>query len=105
MEENKNNHIDIDLDESVAEGIYSNLAVITHTNSEFILDFISIMPGMPKASVKSRIILTPDHAKRLMYTLKENISKYESVNGEIKNTDRNTDSLIPMNFGGPTAQA
>ncbi len=95
-------NINIELPEDVAEGIYSNLAIITHSNSEFILDFIRIMPGVPKAKVKSRIMLTPQHAKRLMKALKDNLAKFESVHGEVKDTETN---VIPMNFGGPTAKA
>lgn len=102
--ENKNieNQINIELNEEVAEGVYSNLAIITHSNSEFVIDFIKIMPGVPKAKVKSRILLTPQHAKRLLYALKENIGKYEAVHGKIQEIEGNT---IPLNFGGPTAQA
>jgi len=99
----KQSQINIELTDDVAEGIYSNLAIITHSNAEFIIDFIRVMPGVPKAKVKSRVILTPQHAKRLLLALKDNISKYESIHGAIKETD-NT-SGIPMNFGGPTAQA
>jgi len=95
-------NINIELPEDVAEGIYSNLAIITHSNSEFIIDFIRIMPGVPKAKVKSRVLLTPQHAKRLLKALKDNISKFESVNGPIQDSEVNA---IPMNFGGPTAQA
>ena len=101
-EEQQNNQLNIELTEDVAEGIYSNLAIITHSNSEFVMDFIKVMPGVPKAKVKSRIVLTPEHAKRLLMALKDNISKFEAVNGQIK-TD--TQPNIPMNFGGPTAQA
>jgi len=101
MEQNQN-QLNIELSEEVAEGIYSNLAIITHSNSEFILDFVKVMPGVPKAKVKSRIVLTPQHAKRLVNALKDNISKYESVHGIIKETEVNA---IPMNLGGPTAQA
>jgi hypothetical protein len=95
-------NINIELPEDIAEGIYSNLAIITHSNSEFILDFIRIMPGVPKAKVKSRIVLTPQHAKRLMKALKDNLSKFESVHGTVQDTEANA---IPMNFGGPTAKA
>lgn len=99
MEENQ---LNIELSEEIGEGIYSNLAIITHSNSEFIIDFVKVMPGVPKAKVKSRIVLTPQHAKRLINALKDNISKYESVHGPIKETEVNA---IPMNLGGPTAQA
>lgn len=100
---NEENQLNIELSEEIAEGIYSNLAVITHSNSEFILDFIKVMPGVPKAKVKSRIVLTPQHAKRLLSALKDNISKFESVNGPIKLDSGNV--AFPMNFGGPAAQA
>ncbi len=96
------NQLNIELTEEIGEGIYSNLAIITHSNSEFIVDFVKVMPGVPKAKVKSRIVLTPQHAKRLVNALKDNISKYESVHGMIKETEVNA---IPMNLGGPTAQA
>jgi hypothetical protein len=99
-----NNQINIELSEDMAEGIYSNLAIITHSNSEFVVDFVRVMPGIPKAKVKSRIILTPDHAKRLLLALNDNIRKFEEMNGEIDlNNDQNPP--FPMNFGGPTAQA
>jgi hypothetical protein len=103
MEDNQQQqpHLDIELSEEVAEGIYSNLAIITHSQSEFVMDFIKIMPGVPKARVKSRILLTPQHAKRLAKALTENLQKFEQVNGKIKDID----SGFPMNFGGPTAQA
>ncbi len=94
--------VNIELTDEMAEGTYSNLAVITHSNAEFIADFINVMPGIPKAKVKSRIILTPQHAKRLMKALADNIKKFEAANGPIK--DEGSPN-IPMNFGGPTAQA
>jgi len=100
--ENPNNQLNIELSEEVAEGVYSNLAIITHSNSEFVIDFVRIMPGVPKAKVKSRIVLTPQHAKRLMRALAENVSKFEQVHGAIKD---NEGHAIPMNFGGLTTQA
>lgn len=99
------NQINIELNEEVAQGVYSNLAVITHSSSEFVIDFVRVMPGVPKAKVKSRIILTPEHAKRLLHALKDNVAKFETVNGPIKNIERGGGPVIPMNFGGPTAQA
>lgn len=96
------NQINIELGEEVAEGVYSNLAIITHSNTEFVVDFVRMMPGVPKARVKSRIILTPQHAKRLLKALQENIGKYEGVHGPIKDTGT---PGLPMNLGGPTAQA
>ncbi len=105
MDNNENkNQINIELDEEVAQGIYSNLAVITHSSSEFIVDFVRIMPGVPKAKVKSRIVLTPEHAKRLMLALQDNIRKFESVHGEIKNINQNPGAAMPLNFG-PKGQA
>ncbi|WP_313804452.1 DUF3467 domain-containing protein [Flavobacterium sp.] len=93
--------INIELDEQTAEGTYSNLAIINHSNTEFVLDFVSIMPGVPKAKVKSRIVLTPQHAKRLLRALGENIHRFEAANGEIKEVEQ---PPIPLNFG-PTGQA
>ncbi len=108
MEDNKKpnqGQISIELNEEVAQGVYSNLAVITHSSSEFVVDFVRVMPGVPKAQVKSRIVLTPEHAKRLMLALKDNIGKFESVHGAIKDVKGSGGPVIPMNFGGPTAQA
>jgi len=83
-EKPRKNQINIELKEDIAQGIYSNLAIITHSASEFVIDFVRIMPGTPKAEVKSRVILTPEHAKRLLHALEENIKKFESVHGPIK---------------------
>lgn len=104
MDENQNqaNQLNIELSEEIADGIYSNLAIITHSNSEFVIDFVKVLPGVPKAKVKSRILLTPQHAKRLAAALQDNISKFESIHGTIKQTEA---IGLPMNFGGPTAQA
>ncbi len=105
MSDPKNqNQINIELSEEVAQGTYSNLAVITHSASEFVVDFVRIMPGVPKAQVKSRIILTPEHVKRLVAALQDNIAKYESVHGTIKDVKGSAPAL-PLTFGGPTAQA
>ena len=93
--------INIELDETTADGIYSNLAIINHSNTEFVLDFVNIMPGVPKAKVKSRIILTPQHAKRLVKAIAENIQRFESVNGKIIESEQ---PPIPLNFGA-TGQA
>lgn len=100
----KGNELQIELSEEVAEGIYSNLAIINHSNTEFVVDFVRIMPGVPKAKVQSRIILTPHHAKRLLMALGENIGRYEEVFGEIEVKDH-LNPPIPMNFGGPTGMA
>jgi hypothetical protein len=101
MEEQKK-EINIELNDKVAEGVYANFAVIAHSQSEFVVDFVSILPGMPKAQVKSRIILTPEHAKRLLNALQDNVAKYESSHGKIK-TDGGM--AIPLPFGNNTAQA
>ena len=94
----------IELGEDVAGGIYSNLAIITHSPAEFVIDFVRIMPGVPKPKVRSRIILTPEHAKRLVDALNDNIAKYEAVNGPIREV-KGSGPVMPVTFGGPTAQA
>jgi ribonuclease BN (tRNA processing enzyme) len=91
--------IDIHLSEEVAQGVYSNLAIITHSHAEFILDFVSLMPGLPKGTVRSRIILTPQNAKRLLFALQDNMQKFEQKNGKIVDTQQ---EVIPIlgNTGG-----
>ena len=79
--------LNIELPEEVAEGVYSNLAMIAHSNSEFVIDLIRLMPGLPKARVKARIILSPTHAKQLLHALQDNIKKYERAFGNIQDTD------------------
>lgn len=96
-----NNELSIELSEEMAEGVYSNLAIITHSTSEFVLDFIRIMPGVPKAKVKSRVILTPEHAKRLLGALQDNVVRFEALHGPINTHD----AALPMNFGGPKGEA
>jgi len=104
-QKNNPNQLNIELNEDVADGIYSNLAIITHSNSEFIVDFVNVMPGIPKARVKSRIVLTPQHAKRLMKALADNIHKFEAANGTISDV-KGPEGGFPMNFGGgPLPQA
>lgn len=102
---NDQNQLNIELSEEMASGTYSNLAVITHSNAEFVVDFIQVMPGVPKAKVKSRIILTPQHAKRFLAALSDNIRKFEDINGEISEPGNDGMPSFPMNFGGPPAQA
>ena len=105
MEENNNpNQLNIELPEELAEGMYSNLAVISHSNAEFVMDFIRVMPGIPKAKVKSRIIMTPMHVKRLLIALNENIHKFENAFGEIDINDHQVPHF-PSTFGGPTGEA
>lgn len=98
----KTNQLNIELPEEVAEGIYSNLAIISHSNSEFVVDFIRLVPNVPKAKVKSRIILTPHHAKRLMRALVDNVKKFEAQHGVIEEPEQ---QYPPMNFNTPKAQA
>ena len=96
------NQLNIEITEEVAEGTYANLAIITHSHAEFVIDFVSVMPGTPKSKVKSRIIFTPMHAKRFLKALEDNVNRYEAANGNIQDLEQ---VEIPMNFGGPTAQA
>ncbi len=86
----------------MAEGTYANLAIITHSHAEFVIDFVNVMPGTPKSRVKSRIIFTPMHAKRFMKAMEDNIQRYEALNGKIQDLEQ---IELPFNFGGPTAQA
>jgi hypothetical protein len=99
--EPKEQKINIELDEATADGVYSNLAIINHSVSEFVVDFITLMPGAPKARVKSRIILTPEHAKRFQKALTDNIKRFEAAHGEIQSNDP---PPLPLNFG-PTGEA
>ena len=98
----KGNELQIELDEEIAQGIYSNLAIINHSNTEFVVDFVNVMPNVPKAKVKSRILMTPEHAKRLLGALQDNIHKYEATHGKVKDIEAGG---MPLNFGGPTGEA
>lgn len=101
---NQENHLNIELSEEIADGIYANLAIISHSDAEFVMDFVRMLPGTPKARVKSRIVMTPSHAKRFMRALKENIDKYEAMFGRIdQNAPENPP--FPPTFGGPTGFA
>jgi Protein of unknown function (DUF3467) len=102
MADQQNNQLNIEISEEVAEGEYANLAIITHSHAEFVIDFVNVMPGTPKSKVKSRIIFTPQHAKRFMKALNENIGRFENANGKIQELE---EVQLPLNFGGPTAQA
>ncbi len=101
--EKKGNQINIELSAEVAQGTYSNLAVISHSTSEFVFDFIRVMPGAPKAQVMSRIIMTPEHAKRLLFALQDNIAKYEQQHGKIDMPEKRYVPPTPMGFGGGEA--
>lgn len=94
--------INIELTEEMADGTYANLAIITHSFAEFVIDFVNVMPGIPKAKVKSRVVMTPQHAKKLMRALIDNIKRYETQNGAIKDQES---AGLPFTFGGPTAEA
>ncbi|MBO0322524.1 DUF3467 domain-containing protein [Muricauda sp. CAU 1633] len=100
-EDQKQKQINIELDEKTAEGVYSNLAIINHSASEFVVDFISMMPGAPKAKVKSRIVLTPQHAKKFLKALSDNVARFEQAHGPIQDYEQ---PPIPLNFG-PTGEA
>ena len=103
VQEEPEQQINIELSEEMAEGVYANLAMIAHSNTEFVIDFIRLMPGVPKAKVKSRVILTPEHAQRLLTALQDNILKYEDNFGTIRQTSE--PMPFPMNFGGPMGEA
>lgn len=94
--------LNIEISEEVAEGQYANLAIITHSHAEFVIDFVNVMPGTPKSKVKSRLVMTPQHAKRFMKAMIENVGRFEDAHGIIKDLEA---VEIPMTFGGPTAQA
>jgi len=102
-EKKKQKQLNIELSPEVAEGTYANLAFIAHSDAEFIVDFINMLPGVKKGKVKSRILLTPQHAKRLQAALLENIEKYERQHGEIKVKQKTTP--LPMNFNGNIGEA
>ena len=102
MAEIKKIGMDIELSDETAQGHYSNLAIISHSTSEFIVDFATVLPGVPKARVKSRIILTPEHAKRLLMSLQDNIMRYESTMGKIE-IPKAQPPVMPGDFGGKPA--
>ncbi|MBK7130391.1 MAG: DUF3467 domain-containing protein [Crocinitomicaceae bacterium] len=103
-DEKQPNQLNIELSEDISGGIYSNLSVITHSPTEFIVDFIQLMPGVPKGKVRSRVVMAPENAKKLMKAMMDNISKYESTHGTIKEHGP-VGHVIPMNFGGPVNEA
>src|SRR5690606_28029668 len=95
-------NLNIELTEEMADGAYANLAIITHSFAEFVIDFVNVMPNVPKAKVKSRIVMTPQHAKRLMRALVENVKRFEAAHGAIKDSEQVN---LPFTFNGPPAQA
>lgn len=104
MDNNQNNQIKLNLPDEVAEGTYANISVVAHSPMEFVVDFVTMMPGMAQPKVKSRIILTPQNAKRLFLALGDNIKRYESTYGPIKDHGNN-DGTAPFPIGTPSAQA
>ncbi len=100
--ESSKNQINIELNEDIAEGVYANLAMVAYSGSEFVIDFIRLMPGLPKAKVKSRVVITPEHVKRLKTVLEQNIRKYEDTFGPIKDAE---DDKLPVTFGSSAGEA
>lgn len=105
--QNNDNQLKIELSPEIAEGIYANLAIITHSSAEVVLDFIRVLPGVPKANVKSRIVLAPEHAKRLLYALRDNVEKYEKAFGtiDLHEAPRQQGGRTATPFGVPEGQA
>jgi hypothetical protein len=96
--------LNIEVPDDIAGGIYSNFVIVGHSGAEFVLDFVQVLPGLPKAIVRSRIIMSPQHAKRLMGAMEENLHRYESSFGPIELFD-STPSSYPPPFGGPAGIA
>ncbi len=105
--QNNDNQLKIELSPEIAEGTYANLAIITHSSAEVVMDFIRVLPGLPKANVKSRIVLAPEHAKRLLYALQDNINKYEKAFGTIKlpGAEGRAEGRTATPFGIPEGKA
>ena len=105
MDENKNLHqISIELDNDSSNGEYSNLVIVTHSSAEFVMDFIQVMPGMPKAKVRSRVVMSPHHVKRLLGALAENVQRFEKQHGPIQDHGA-ADPGMPLPYMGPQGQA
>ena len=98
------NEINIELPDNIADGTYANLSIISHSDGEFVLDFVRVMPNLPKARVKSRVIVSPSQAKRLLNALQENIQRYERSHGTIQDPGQQQ-MPFPMNFNTPKGQA
>lgn len=96
MDNEKTNELKIALDETTAQGIYSNLAILAHSSSEFIIDFVRVVPGVKSAKVQSRIIMTPEHTKRLLRALEDNIRRYEAQHGEIRLPEQRTFNMMDV---------
>jgi Protein of unknown function (DUF3467) len=104
IENPQETQMEVELSEDMAEGVYANLAMIAHSHSEFVLDFIRMMPGVPKAKVKARVVITPEHAQRLLQALKDNIRKYEEAYGKVTAMEDQA-FHFPMNFKGTVGEA
>jgi hypothetical protein len=103
---NQEEAMEVELPEELAEGVYSNLAMIAHSNSEFVVDFIRLLPGVPKAKVKARVILTPEHAQRLLGALAENVKRYEEAYGTINGGKQDDEEFrYPIGFKGTVGEA
>lgn len=102
QDQQQEQQLNIELSEDMSDGTYANLVIITHSFAEFVFDFVNVMPNVPKAKVKSRVVMTPQHAKRLMRALVENVKRFEAQHGNIKEQEQVN---IPFNFGGTTGQA
>ena len=98
-ENQQQGQLQIELPQDVAQGEYANFAIITHSSSDFVVDFACVLPGVPKAQVKSRVILAPEHAKRLLGALQENIVRYEREFGPIKIPNKESRTIAPFNVG------
>ena len=101
-DQSQEQQLNIELTEEMSDGVYSNLVIITHSFAEFVLDFVNVMPNVPKAKVKSRVVMTPQHAKRLMRAMVENVKRFEAQHGTIKEEEQ---PVMPFNFGGPAGEA
>jgi len=104
MKDKSQNELNIELPEEIAEGVYANMSIISHSHDEFVLDFIRLVPNVPNAKVKSRVVMTPQQAKRLLGALQENIKRFEAAHGPIKD-NQGPMPPFPMNFNTPKGQA
>ncbi|MEM0998599.1 MAG: DUF3467 domain-containing protein [Bacteroidota bacterium] len=106
MEDPKNqNQLNIEVPEDIAEGVYSNFAIVGHSPTEFVLDFVQVLPGMSKGKVRSRVVVTPQHARRLLAALSENVDKYEAAFGRIELNGPSFPPTPPSYGGGPAGIA
>ncbi len=103
-QENNRKELSVEIKPEIASGVYSNLAILTHSSSEFILDFARLLPGVPKAQVGSRIIMTPENAKKLYVALRDNLQKFENQHGDIK-LDNKNQVVIPLGLGPNSGNA